>query len=148
MNSNLPQPSYEDLVQIIANQKKEISELNKKSARVANFEFYLKESEDLLCIAGIDGFYKEVNPAFLKIIGYTKQELLSVSLISFIHPDDRLKTNLEIERLSQGQFSTSFENRYLTKKGAIVIIQWTTSVDLSRQLIYGIGRDISDIREV
>lgn len=116
MNSNLPQPSYEDLVQIITNQKKEISELNKKSARVANFEFYLKESEDLLCIAGIDGFYKEVNPAFLKIIGYTKQELLSVSLISFIHPDDRLKTNLEIERLSQGQFSTSFENRYLTKR--------------------------------
>jgi PAS domain S-box-containing protein len=49
----------------------------------------------LLCIAGIDGFYKEVNPAFLKIIGYTKQELLSVSMTSFIHPDDRLKPILK-----------------------------------------------------
>jgi PAS domain S-box-containing protein len=53
-------------------------------------------------------------PAFLKIIGYTKQELLSVSMTSFIHPDDRLK-NLEIERLSKKSIS-EFENRYLTKK--------------------------------
>jgi PAS domain-containing protein len=75
--------------------KEEISELSKESATIANFEFYLKESEDLLCIAGIDGFYKEVNPAFLKIIGYTKQELLSVSMTSFIHPDDRLKPILK-----------------------------------------------------
>jgi hypothetical protein len=64
MNTNISQPSYEDLVQIIANQKEEISELSKESATIANFDFYLKESEDLLCIAGIDGFYKEVNPAF------------------------------------------------------------------------------------
>jgi hypothetical protein len=59
MNTNISQPSYEDLVQI-ANQKK-ISELSKESATIANFD-YLKESEDLLCIAGFDGFYKEVNP--------------------------------------------------------------------------------------
>jgi hypothetical protein len=45
----------------------------KESATIANFDFYLKESEDLLCIAGFDGFYKEVNPAFLKIIGYTNR---------------------------------------------------------------------------
>jgi hypothetical protein len=56
---------------------------------IANFDFYLKESEDLLCIAGIDGFYKSQS-CILKIIGYTKQELLSV-MTSFIHPDDRLK---------------------------------------------------------
>jgi hypothetical protein len=61
MNTNISQPSYEDLVQIIANQKEEIS-LSKESATIANFDFYLKESEDLLCIAGFDGFYKEVNP--------------------------------------------------------------------------------------
>jgi hypothetical protein len=30
-----------------------------------------------------------------KIIGYTKQELLSVSMTSFIHPDDRLKPILK-----------------------------------------------------
>jgi hypothetical protein len=38
---------------------KEEIELSKESATIANFDFYLKESEDLLCIAGFDGFYKE-----------------------------------------------------------------------------------------
>jgi hypothetical protein len=37
--------------------QKKISELSKESATIANFDFYLKESEDLL-YSRIDGFYK------------------------------------------------------------------------------------------
>jgi hypothetical protein len=73
--------------------KEEISELSKESA-IANFDFYLKESEDLLCIAGFDGFYKESILHFKNNWVY-KQELLSVSMTSFIHPDDRLKPILK-----------------------------------------------------
>jgi PAS domain S-box-containing protein len=148
MNTNLPQPSYDDLLKIIANQKEEINNLSKGRSGFANFDFYIKESEDLLCVAGMDGFFKEVNPAFKKKLGYTKKELLSTSLVSFIHPEDILETNLEIERLSKGEGSISFENRYIKKNGAIVTIQWTSSVDRAGKLIYGIGRDISQIREV
>ncbi|SEA42198.1 PAS domain S-box-containing protein [Flavobacterium gillisiae] len=148
MNTNLPQPSYDDLLKIIENQKEEINNLSKGRSAFANFEFYIKESEDLLCVAGMDGFFKEVNPAFKKKLGHTKKELLSTSLISFIHPEDIVKTNLEIERLSKGEGSMSFENRYIKKNGAIVTIQWTSSVDQAGKLIYGIGRDISQIREV
>jgi PAS domain S-box-containing protein len=147
MNTNFPQPTYEDLLKIIASQEEEINKLSKGRNTLANFEFYLKESEDFLCIAGTDGFYKEVNPAFSKKTGYTKKELLSTSLISFIHPEDIVKTNLEIERLSKGQGSTSFENRYVKKNGAIVTVQWTSSIEPTGKLIYGIGRDISQIRE-
>ncbi|MEZ7497717.1 PAS domain S-box protein [Flavobacterium sp. Arc3] len=147
MNTNSPQPSYEDLLKIIANQKKEINSLSKGRSALADFEFYIKESEDLLCVAGMDGFFKEVNPAFFKKLGYTKEELFSTSLISFIHPEDILKTNLEIERLSIGEGSLNFENRCIKKNGDIVIMQWTTSVDRAGKLIYGIGRDISQIRE-
>jgi hypothetical protein len=50
--------------------------------------------------------------------------------------------------LSKSQSSASLKTDTLQKKGAIVIIQWTTSIDLSGQLIYGIGRDISEIRGV
>ncbi|WP_016989795.1 PAS domain S-box protein [Flavobacterium sp. ACAM 123] len=147
MNKKFPQSTHEDLLKIIANQEEQINKLSEGGNTLASFEFYLKESEDFLCIAGTDGFYKEVNPAFSKKTGYTKKELLSTSLLSFIHPEDIVKTNIEIERLFNGQTSTSFENRYIKKNGEVLIIQWNSSFEPTGKLIYGIGRDVSQMRE-
>jgi PAS domain S-box-containing protein len=140
-------PTYEQLLQITLYQKEQISRLSKKSNSLTTFEFFSKESEDFLCIAGMDGLFKEVNPAFFKKLGYTEYELLGSKLTSYIHPEDKLKTNDEIERLSNGENSIGFENRYVAKNETIMIIQWTTSVDSKRKLIYGIGRDVTQIRE-
>jgi hypothetical protein len=60
-----------------------------------------------------------------KKLGYIKKELLSTSLVSFIHPEDILETNLEIERLSKGE--VQLVSNILKKNGAIVTIQWTSS---------------------
>lgn len=148
MNTNFPKPTYEDLLKIIANREEEINELRKGRNTLANFEFYLKESLDLVCLAGTDGFFKEINPAFIKILGYTKQELLGMPFIELVHPDDLAKSNAELKQLGQGISSLHFENRFLKKNGESVCIQWTTSVDPSKEIIYAIGRDVSNIRKV
>ncbi|TDE02114.1 PAS domain S-box protein [Flavobacterium hiemivividum] len=149
MSMNEAKPSYEDLLKVIINQEEVIKKLRKEPLELGNFELNIKESEDLdlLCIAGMDGVFKEVNTSFLKKLGYTEKELTSTSFTSFIHPEDVAKTNREIERLSNDHTSISFENRYIKKNGAIVYIHWTTNVDYGRKLIYGIGRDLTQIRE-
>ena len=141
------QPTYQELLKITIDQENEINNLKKGLTALSNFEFYLKESEDLICIAGMDGFFKEVNPAMITKLGYTKKELLGSNLISFIHPEDVEKTTLEIVRLSQGEPSISFENRYVKKNGTVIIIQWTTSGESTANLIYAIGRDVTQISE-
>ena len=147
MNVSKEKPTYDELLKKTEEQEFEIIRLAKKGHPLTNFEFYVKESIDLLCISGIDGYFKEINPAFIKKLGYSEKELLSKPLVSFIHPDDVDRTKLEIERLSKGNSSINFENRYFKKNGEITIIQWTSGIDSSGEFNYSIGRDITEIRE-
>lgn len=147
MSTNFPKPTYEELLKIVNDQELEINRLLKKEESATSLEFYFKESLDLVCLAGTDGFFKEINPAFVKILGYTKQELLSIPYISLVHPEDVEKSNAELKQLGKGISSLHFENRFLKKNGENVCIQWTTSVHSSKEIIYAIGRDVTKIKK-
>ncbi|MFV8376634.1 PAS domain S-box protein [Flavobacterium sp. LB1P71] len=138
-------PTYTDLLNKLKEKKLEIELLEKKAESLATFKFFIEESSDLVCIVGIDAFFKEINPAFVAILGYSKEELLNNSLLHLLHPDDLERSLKEIERLSTGIPSINYENRFLKKNGEFVTIQWTAN-SISSGNIYAIGRDISEIR--
>lgn len=139
-------PTYDDLLGEIEVQKLEINHL-KEEQSLNNFEFFLKNSHDLVCIVGIDGFFKKINTAFIKKLDYSEEELLHNSIMTFIHPDDVSKTKEEIRKLLDGLPSRNFENRYIKKNETVVTIQWTLTISASREFIYGIGRDIKKKRK-
>lgn len=143
MSTNFAKPTYEELLKTVKDQESEIHRLLKKELSATNLEFYFKESSDLVCIAGTNGFFKEINSVFINNLGYTKEELLSTPFIAFVHPGDVEKTKAELQQISKGKSSLNFENRYLRKNGEIVYIQWTTSLDPSKDIIYAFGRDIT-----
>jgi two-component system, cell cycle sensor histidine kinase and response regulator CckA len=102
---------------------------------------------DLVCIASTDGYFKKLNDAWKKTLGFTKAELLSEPFESFIHPDDIEQTRREVARQIDGQSTIKFVNRYRTKEGGYRWLEWVTTPAVGQSL-YAAARDITDRRQV
>jgi PAS domain S-box-containing protein len=99
----------------------------------------------LLCIAGFDGYFKRVNPAWRRTLGYSDEELMSRPYMDFVHPDDREATIVEARKQSeQGQEVIYFENRYLHKDGTLRWLLWTSTPFPEQQVVYAAARDITE----
>jgi diguanylate cyclase (GGDEF)-like protein/PAS domain S-box-containing protein len=101
-------------------------------------------SLDMISIAGFDGRFKRVNPAFERTLGYRPEELVGRPFLDFVHPDDREKTEREAASLSDGAKTVQFQNRYLAKDGQMHWLEWTSIPLLDEGLIYGVARDVTD----
>lgn len=101
-------------------------------------------SVDLMCIAGFDGYFKTLNPQFQKTLGYTDEELMTRSLITFMPPDDAAKAQANLARLAGGHPLTDFEARVRCKDGTYHWFAWTAQSSPKEQLIYAVGRDITE----
>jgi PAS domain S-box-containing protein len=103
-------------------------------------------SLDLLCVADVDGYFRRVNPAFERTLGYTSEELLSRPMLEFIHPDDRDATGRFLASLDTGAQIEHFENRGLLPDGGVRWVQWSARPLPDRGLVYAAGRDVTDNR--
>lgn len=101
-------------------------------------------SPDMVCVASTDGYFKQVNPAFTNILGYSDSELLANPFIYLVHPDDQAATLATLEHLVQGRAVDYFENRYRCKDESYRWLAWTAAPDNpAKGLFYAIARDIT-----
>jgi PAS domain S-box-containing protein len=100
-------------------------------------------SLDMLCTLGFDGYYRNLNPAWEKTIGYTLAEIQATPFIEFVHPDDRQATLAVIDQLATGAPMIGFENRYRCKDGSYRFFLWNATQVVEDQIIYGAARDIT-----
>jgi PAS domain S-box-containing protein len=114
-----------------------------KSQKVFDLEFFFEVAPDLLCIAGFDGYFKKINPAVSKVLGYTEEELFALPIIDFIHPEDRERTAEKQKALLEGHALLNFENRYLTKDSEVVWLSWTSVPIKKDSVVFAIAKDIT-----
>jgi PAS domain S-box-containing protein len=105
---------------------------------------FFELSPDLMAVAGVDGLWKRVNPAFQTLLGYTESEMVGRSFTELVHPDDREPTATEVGRVTEGEPILGFENRHMCKDGSYRWFEWWAVPVLKEGLIYGVARDVTE----
>ncbi|RXK62313.1 PAS domain S-box protein [Lacibacter luteus] len=98
---------------------------------------------DLVFVAGRDGFCRKVNKAVVEKLGYTQEELFARPIADFMHSDDRASTKVEREKLLNGVPLVNFQNRYVTKQGTVVWLEWTSIYLPDEEVVFAIAKDIT-----
>lgn len=110
------------------------------------YKRFFELSLDMFCIANKDGYFIEVNHSFSKVLGYSKNELLSQPFLSFIHPKDIERTKREIEKNNQGMKTHNFENRYRHKNGQYLSFIWNAQFDTDSDVIFAVAHNVTEQR--
>jgi PAS domain S-box-containing protein len=99
---------------------------------------------DLLCQLDFSGYFKRLNPAWERTLGWSRAELMSRPFIEFVHPDDRERTLGQNARVREGGQALGFENRYLCKDGSFRWFLWSAAADSDGRVIYSVARDVTE----
>jgi PAS domain S-box-containing protein len=104
-----------------------------------------KLSPDLLGALNSKGYFETANPAWKSVLGWTEEEVVSMSIFDLLHPDDLEHTRAGFELTQVGQPALRFINRYRCKDGRYRWISWIGIPE--EGYVYCTGRDVTAERE-
>lgn len=134
-------------LEILAQEAMSLIVERKQKHALEHLEKLFEFSNDLICIAGTDGYFKKVNSAFHRVLGWDEHYMLSNSSFDFVRPEDHELTRNELGKIAGGLPEISFIQRLRTKNGQYRAIQWRGTTDATTGNIFGVGRDITDEKE-
>lgn len=117
-----------------------------QTSQDSDFDRLFRLSLDLMCVAGLDGYFRRVNPSWTRVLGWTEAELLARPIHEFMHPEDRARTLQARAELARGRALRHFENRYLCKDGSHRWLSWQSITEPGAPLVFAVARDITEQR--
>lgn len=100
-------------------------------------------SLDLLAVGGFDGYLQQVNPAWVRVLGWSRDELMSRAVIEFIHPDDQDLTASAYRALAEDRVVADLGTRFRCRDGTYRWLSWSSFPYPDRRLVFSVVRDIT-----
>jgi PAS domain S-box-containing protein len=102
---------------------------------------------DLLCTVNSDGYFTSLNSGWERVLGWTREELMSRPVVDFIHPSDRQRTADEMAQVSHPDYEVvNFENRYRARGGGWRWLRWSARAD--GETWFAVAFDVTEEKEV
>jgi PAS domain S-box-containing protein len=98
--------------------------------------------EDLVATCGLDGYFKQLNGAWERSLGWRPEQLLPTPFIEIVHEPDRPAVEAEVARQAQGATTSEFKFRIRTADGGLLWTEWSASPDPDGLHFHCVGRVI------
>jgi PAS domain S-box-containing protein len=116
-----------------------------KGARAGGFGFEIER--DLLCTVNSSGYFTSLNAGWERVLGWTREELMSRPIIDFIHPADRERSIAELSKVTRPDYEVvNFENRYRARGGGWRWLRWSARTDGGSW--FAVAFDITEEKEI
>ncbi|MBN1881727.1 MAG: PAS domain S-box protein [Deltaproteobacteria bacterium] len=107
----------EGIINDITDSKKILEELR---ASEEKYRILIENAGEAIIVSQ-DNLVQYVNPKTCEISGYSKEELISRSVVYFVHPEDQERVyNDRVEKLKKGENFNGYEFRALDKSGETI----------------------------
>jgi len=101
---------------------------------------------DLLCTVNSAGYFTSLNSGWERVLGWSREELMSRPLSDFVHPADRERTAEEMSKVSRPDYEViNFENRYRARGGGWRWLRWSARAD--GETWFAVAFDVSEEKE-
>jgi PAS domain S-box-containing protein len=98
--------------------------------------------EDLVATCGLDGYFKQLNGAWERSLGWTREEMFPRPFIEFVHEPHRPAVEAEVARQAQGATTSDFKFQIITAGGGLLWTEWSASPDPDGLHFHCVGRVI------
>ncbi len=104
-------------------------------------------SMDLLAVGGFDGFLQQVNPAWVRVLGWSRDDLMGSPIIEFIHPGDQDLMKAAFRALAEDHSVAELATRFRCRDGTHRWLSWSSFPLPDRRLVFSVVRDITEQKD-
>lgn len=104
-------------------------------------------SVDMLSVGGFDGSFHQLNPAWVRVLGWSRDDILSETVHHFIHPADIEIMEHSLQALQEGNPAMGVESRFRCRDGSYRWLSWSSYPYPDHQLIFSVVRDVTEQKD-
>jgi PAS domain S-box-containing protein len=103
-------------------------------------------SIDLLAVGDLSGRLLQVNPAWVRVLRWSRDDIMDQTFTDLVHPADRDQAGQALRQLREGSPVRELELRTLCRDGTHRWLSWSSFPFTARGSVFTVARDITDRR--
>lgn len=104
-------------------------------------------SVDMLAVGDYEGYLQQINPAWVRVLGWSRDDLMADPMSAFIHEDDRETFAAGLQQLERGEQVEDLQCRFRCRDKTYRWLSWNSFPYHEHRRVFSVVRDITRQKE-